>query len=233
MTRSNLSMSAAPAALFLLALGAGGCASMDSMSAQADTPTAAVEPAQVAEGDAAPAAETAAAPTQARLEAHIARWPEAAKKAAMAMSAKYGAPQEMTASQIAWRNNGPWLWTRIDNYETPHEFPAHHTDVMEQAINYKLRPDMFDEMAAYDGSVYVRRTEGVMSARCDVEGANFLALNLAHDVATRAKTVPAARTYYARAIAAFKANGTMDPYMQGLRFRASGSTADADMPLGS
>ena len=37
---------------------------------------------------------------------------------------------------------------------------------------------MFDELAAFDGAVIVERTKGEMSARCDREAANVLALNL-------------------------------------------------------
>lgn len=162
--------------------------------------------------------------------AMVAKWPEASQKAAKTMMDKYGAPQEATDSRLMWRNNGPWLWTRVDNYETAHEFPAHHTDVMEQAISYKFKPDMGDELAAYDGSVYLRRTEGVISARCDQEGANFLALNLANDVNTGKKTVTAARTYYTKAIKEFKASGKMDPYMTELKFAMMKMAADKDMP---
>lgn len=160
----------------------------------------------------------------------IAKWPEASQMAAKAMMDKYGAPQEATESHLMWRNNGPWLWTRVDNYETAHEFPAHHTDVMEQAINYKFKPDMGDELAAYDGSVYLRRTEGVISARCDQEGANFLALNLTNDVNTGKKSVKAARVYYTNAIKEFKASGKMDPYMTALKFAMAKMSADKDAP---
>lgn len=37
--------------------------------------------------------------------------------------------------------------------EYPHEFPIHHTDVMQQWIVYKASPEMYDGIAAYDGSV--------------------------------------------------------------------------------
>ena len=39
-------------------------------------------------------------------------------------------------------------------------------------------------MEMNDGSVSVHRTVGEISAKCDFEGANFLALNLANDVIT-------------------------------------------------
>ncbi|MGQ0560790.1 MAG: hypothetical protein ACT443_02830 [Gemmatimonadota bacterium] len=60
--------------------------------------------------------------------------------------------------------------------------------------------DKFDDLAAYDGSVIAERTKGVLSARCDKEGANFLALNLAHEIVTGRRTVEDARARYAEEI---------------------------------
>lgn len=165
-----------------------------------------------------------------QMRSMMANWPESARMAAADMMKKYGAPQEMTATMIKWHNNGPWKYTMISNYETPHDFPMQHPDVMEQGIDYRVPAGMFDDLAAYDGSVTADRTQGMIAARCDKEGANFLALNLAHDIVTKRKNVKSARTYYAKAIAAFKKSGTMNPYMQKLQFTLPRSgTADRDM----
>lgn len=163
--------------------------------------------------------------------AMMASWPASARMAATDMMKKYGPPQEVTATMIKWHNNGPWKYTVISNYETPHRFPGPHPDVMEQAIDYRVPAAMFDELAAYDGSVTADRTQGHLAARCDKEAANFLALNLANDIVMRRKTVAGARTYYGRAIAEFKKSGAMDPYMQRLQFTPTrGKTADPDVP---
>ncbi len=107
-----------------------------------------------------------------------------------------------------------------------------HPDVMEQGINYRVPIGMFDVLAAYDGSVTADRTQGHLAARCDKEGANFLALNLANDIVTKRKSVASARAYYGRAIAAFMKMGRMDPYMQRLQFTPPrGQTGDPDMAL--
>jgi hypothetical protein len=152
--------------------------------------------------------------------------------AAADMMRKYGPPQEVTATMIKWHNNGPWKYTMISKNETMHRFPGPHPDVMEQGINYRVPVSMFDDLAAYDGSVTVDRTQGQMAARCDKEGANFLALNLANDIVTRRKTVLGARAYYGRAIAAFKKTGRVDPYMQRLQFTPPrGQTGDPDRPI--
>jgi len=160
----------------------------------------------------------------------LANWPKSAQMAAADMMKKYGPPQEVTATMLKWRNNGPWKYTSISNYETPHRFPMPHPDVMEQAIDYRVPAAMFDDLAVYDGSVTADRTQGHLAARCDKEGANFLAINLAHDVVTRRKGVVAARAYYARAISTFKKTGRMDRYMQRLQFTPPRRANDPDMP---
>ncbi len=167
-----------------------------------------------------------------QMQSMMANWPASARMAAADMMKKYGPPQEVTATMVKWHNNGPWKYTIISNKETPHRFPMLHPDVMEQGINYRVPVGMFDDLAAYDGSVTADRTQGHLAARCDKEGANFLALNLAHDIITKRKNVASARAYYGRAIAAFKKMGRMDPYMQRLQFTPPrGQTADTDVTL--
>jgi len=89
----------------------------------------------------------------------------------------------------------------------------------------------YDDLARYDGSVIAERTKGELSARCDKEEMNYLALNLAHDVATGRRTVEDARRFYAEtAMATMK--GEMPPYVQRLQFDPSrGGTADPDKSM--
>ena len=167
--------------------------------------------------------------TRANAKSIIASWPEASRMAAMDMIQKYGQPQEVTASMLLWRDNGPWKWTKVTKEIIQHDFPMSHPDLLEQAINYRAPIDKYDDLARYDGSVIVERTKGEMSARCDKEGANFLAINLGHDVATGKKTSEEARSYYAAAIKRFMSTKELDPYMQKLQFQPQGpGTSDPD-----
>ncbi|MGQ0827651.1 MAG: hypothetical protein ACT4ON_04570 [Bacteroidota bacterium] len=155
-------------------------------------------------------------------------WSDASKKAADIMKKMYGEPAEQTASMMLWNNNGPWKRTIIYAKEVKHDFPMPHTDVMEQFIDYKVPPEKFTDVAMYDGSVVCNRTNGEMSARCDKEGANFLAINLANDVITGKKDVNAARDFYANSILEFMRGGK-PAYMQKLQFDvAKGNTSDSD-----
>ena len=104
-------------------------------------------------------------------------WPPMSIKAAKQTLDKYGPPNEAAASRLIWYNNGPWKRTIVYRDEVLHNFPAPHTDVIEGFIDYQVPSEKFGELAEFDGSVIVERTKGEVSARCDMEAANILALN--------------------------------------------------------
>jgi hypothetical protein len=163
-------------------------------------------------------------------ESTLASWPAKPQEVGGEMVKKYGQPDEVTASMLVWNGKGPWKRTILYREEVPHTFPMKHTDLLEQFIDYRVPPEKFDELARYDGSVIVERTKGEISARCDKEEMNFLALNLANDIVIGKRTVEGARDFYAKTAMAFK-QGEREPYTQGLRFTVSkGGTADPDRP---
>lgn len=157
-------------------------------------------------------------------------WPKASQEAIAFLTKKYGPPAAVTADAAIWGKAGPWKRTIVFRQEYPHHFPAPHTDVMQQWIDYKAAPDKYDELAAYDGSVVLERTTGEMSARCDKEAANFLALNLAHDIVGGKRTVEDARMFYGQQIMAMKAMQPA-PYTEKLMFSAMTNTGDTDHPV--
>ena len=81
----------------------------------------------------------------------------------------------------------------------------------------------------FDGSVIVERTAGEVSARCHDEQANFLALNLMHDIVIGAKTAQEVRDYYAKEFADYRRKKPT-PYMERLHFAAGNhDAADPDV----
>ncbi|MEX2111094.1 MAG: hypothetical protein WD802_10850 [Gemmatimonadaceae bacterium] len=160
----------------------------------------------------------------------IAGWPETPRMVAKEMIEKYGPPDETTASMLIWHDNGPWKRTIVYREEVPHAFPKQHTDLLEQFVDYRVRPALFDELAEYDGSVIVERTKGEMSARCDKEAMNFLALNLANDIVAGRRTVADARRVYAETAKAFMTGNQTSAYVTGLQFRPMSGAADPDTP---
>ncbi len=165
------------------------------------------------------------------VEDTIAIWPAVPQEVANLMISQYGPPDEFTASHLIWHENGVWMKTTVFRDEIQHDFPTPHTDLLEQAIAYSVPLDMYDDLAYFDGSVIVERTKGEMAARCDKEGANFLALNLAHEVATGMTSWQDARDMYGEQFLASLA-GEPAPYMDGLLFPAStGVTEDPDVAI--
>ena len=157
-------------------------------------------------------------------------WPQASRDAAMYMMDKYGPPASRSSDMIAWGRTGPWKRTVVYRMEHPHNFPGPHTDVMQLWIDYKAPPEMYTTLAQYDGSVVLERTAGEMSARCDKEGANFLALNLANEIVSGRRTVADARKMYGEQIMAMKAHRPA-PYTEKFLFAPPmGGTGDTDHP---
>ena len=159
---------------------------------------------------------------------NLSDWPEASRMAVKEISDKYGKPDGVTKDELIWMKKGVWKKICINKKESKHSFPIEHTDMMQTTISYKVPTDMMDELGKFDGSVTFDRTQGTMSARCDKEGNNFLALNLANDIITVKKSVEEARKAYGD-IVKEKMNGGNPIYMQKLTFSTQENSADPDI----
>jgi hypothetical protein len=154
-------------------------------------------------------------------------WPEESQEAAQLVIDTYGEPQEATESLLTWHQVGPWKRVLASKVFFEHQFPAPHFDSVESVLDYRVPPEQFTPLAQFDGSVIAERTAGEVSARCHDEQANFLALNLMHDIVTGAKGVEEARAYYAEEfLDARRKQPTA--YMEQLRFQPGTDTADPD-----
>lgn len=109
-------------------------------------------------------------------------WPEPARAAAAAILDKYGPPQEQTATLLIWYRNGPWIRTVVHKVGAEHDFPAKHSDVVEQSLPYKVPLNLFSAVATFNGSVIPDRTRGTLTAYGASEAENVLSLNLARAV---------------------------------------------------
>lgn len=155
-------------------------------------------------------------------------WSMDAQKAAKGMMKIHGAPDEATPTMMVWYNTGPWKRIIATNTTTPHNFPGPHPDSVEQVLSYKVPENKTDELARFDGSVYVDRTRGELSARCDAETHNVLALNLAHDIITGKRSVENARAFYARVVHIEKMKKELHPYTLKLNFSPQMNANDPD-----
>lgn len=161
----------------------------------------------------------------------ISDWNAMSKKAANFTIEQYGPPNEGIQSRLIWYNNGPWKRTIVYQDEIPHDFPQPHTDVIEQVIDYKVPPEMLGELAKFDGSIIVEKTKGEASSRCDMEAANFTALNLMNDIVTGKLNAEKAREVLCEVMSSYMMNRSA-PYAEALQFDVSiGDTNDTDQVM--
>ena len=158
----------------------------------------------------------------------IVSWPAEAKKAANSIIELHGAPNEVTATMLKWHDSGPWKHIIASNIETQHNFPGPHADTVEQFVSYKVPENKHDEIALFDGSVNIDKTRGEMSARCDAEHHNILALNLAHDIIIGKRSVKDARAFYTKLVMAEKKDNKIHSYMKKLNFKPQLNTENPD-----
>lgn len=157
-------------------------------------------------------------------------WPDDERDTTQVMIDQYGEPDESTPTSLIWRNKGQWVEIIASKKGTQHDFPFPHLDIVESITAYRVSPDKFSELAAFDGSVTVRRTQGLISARCHDEMANLLAINLSHEIIHDTKTVDEARKAYVDIMVDYRAKRPT-PFMDALQFPEQKDTADADVTL--
>jgi hypothetical protein len=155
--------------------------------------------------------------TDAELEEILDEWDDDPMEVARGVVDEYGEPDEVTPNRLIWYDNGPWKRTVMRPDGATHDFPDTHVDYLEQVIDYGVPADRADDIIEFDGSVTVRRTRGELSAECHGQPANYLAINLTHDILRGDKTVEEAREIYTE-IYARKEAGDAPDYIQELVF---------------
>ncbi|MBI5241228.1 MAG: hypothetical protein HY926_12215 [Elusimicrobia bacterium] len=158
----------------------------------------------------------------ARAQAAIAGWPAYPAMAARAMMEQYGPPDELDALHLAWSRNGPWLRTVV--HKTA-QFPFSSQDVLEQTVIHAVPQERWPALAGFGHGVSYDPASGELSSRSSSEETNFLALNLAVDIARGRMSPEEAGSLYSRSVAESMA-GRYSRYMQGLLF-VSPSTSPA------
>jgi hypothetical protein len=177
-----------------------------------------------------PVAEAAAQNSPASVTELIKDWPQEAKAAAEEMLRKYGPPQEVTPTRLHWEANRPWIRSVVHKAGVEHDFPAKHTDVLEQAVSYRVPLNFFEPLATFNGSVIPDRTRGELIAHCDREATNILALNLAHDIIRGQKTVAQAREAMAAGVREIQADRTPADARELRLGPPQGDLRDPDIP---
>lgn len=161
-----------------------------------------------------------------RVDEILEQWPKSHREVAKTLIERYGRADEATESHLVWIDNGPWAMTLLLREEFEHNWPDSHVDFLQQFVRFKVPVDKFDDIARFDGSVQIDRTAGLVSARCGGEAMNYLALNLAYEIATGKRTTEDARAFYAKTAKGDRSS----PYVTSLLFSQSENSADKDVP---
>ena len=147
------------------------------------------------------------------------------------MVLQYGQPHEATPTKLLWFDRAPWKRIQVTSDQVVHRFPTPHADFLTQYIDYEVPLDKFEELARYDGSCLIDRTMGEAAARCDSEAANFLTINLMHEIITGTRTVDDARAFYSETLSAY-CLGEPAPYCEAFQFAVSqDGPGDPDGPV--
>lgn len=154
---------------------------------------------------------------RAQVDRVLAEWPQPPRGIADKTIEKYGLPNEAMPTRLVWYNNGPWKRTEVQRDEIAHAFPAPHTDYITNYINYGVSLESLPALAEFDGSVLIDRTRGEAGARCDMEAANILSLNLMHEIVKGQRDVKGARDKFAEQMAAYMMSRPA-PYAESLLF---------------
>ncbi len=157
----------------------------------------------------------------------IRQWPQDQRDVAEEVIKEYGEPDEATATRLIWLNRKRWKEIIVSKEGNQHNFPFPHLDIVESVTEYKVPADKCSNLEEFDGSVTVRRTQGLISARCHDEQANLLAINLANDIITGKQSVDGARKAYVDAMIDYRAKG-FTPYMSALQFPPPEKAGDPD-----
>jgi len=153
-------------------------------------------------------------------------WEKDQREGAFKIIKKYGYPQEAIASRLIWYNNGSWKRTVVLRDAVPHNLPVNHMDFLAQTVDYRTPVELFDEIARFDGSCYPDRTRGEVTVTCDKEEANFLSINLFHEIVTGKRTVNEAKYFLAETEANYLFKNISSPYLEKMLFPAQRYTID-------
>jgi YHS domain-containing protein len=149
---------------------------------------------------------TAGAASAPSIDAAVASWPAPVRAEVVRLAEKYGPPKETAAARIVWEDGEPFARVVV------------HKDgaAVEQTLRHRLEPAQAERLASFH-HVKVDVAKGEVTARHASESLNLVALNLAQDVATGAKTVDQADARWAELEKAVKA-GKTPPESQRLAF---------------
>lgn len=153
-------------------------------------------------------------------DAAIKDWNASVQTLARNLIERYGQPVEISEKELVWRDNGPWRRTILRKEGFTPATMGRDRDHLEQAISYQVPAGKAAEIKRFDKRVEVDEAAKELISRADTESMNFLALNLADDIAKGQRSVQGARVFYQK-VKMLERAGKSSPYLDGLIFTTS------------
>jgi hypothetical protein len=147
----------------------------------------------------------------------VARWPAPSRLAVAMITAKYGHPNAISPEEVVWLDNGPWKRTRVLRLRKPGEPRQDAGGVLQQSVRYDLTQASVVPLTRFDPRLKWDPAQRELSARSGSEETNFLALNLADEIARGVRTPQQASDFYKDTVR-LSESGKSSPYMESLRF---------------
>ncbi|MCM2305071.1 MAG: hypothetical protein NDJ72_10240 [Elusimicrobia bacterium] len=148
-------------------------------------------------------------PMPERVEAHLKTWHDGPRRAAEVLIERYGPPDSIAPVLATWRGRTPWKWIAVHG-DSPDSY-------LEHAVGYQAPPAAIDALAAFGHGIRFNPDNDELSARSGSETLNYLALNLADEIAAGKRSPLEASDVYVRT-ARRAASGKSSPYLESLRF---------------
>ncbi len=151
-------------------------------------------------------------------ETTITQWPGVSQSEARVLIAKYGEPNSFDENSLVWFDNGEWRKTVVYRKAPQSLMGLHGRDILEQTIAYNVPDQKLPELKRFDERIKYDKASGEISARSENENLNYLALNLADEIATDKRTAQEARDFYKKTVS-LSQSGKSSGYMDGLLFQ--------------
>ncbi len=148
--------------------------------------------------------------TRQNVEAHIRTWFESPRLLTELLMERYGPPSDLTPGVATWYEQGSWKRISVHG-DSPDNY-------LEQVIGYQAPSTAVAPLAKFDHGVRIDLAREELSATSNQESLNYLALNMAHEVASGKRSAKDARHFYERT-AKLAASGKSSPYLEKLLFK--------------
>jgi hypothetical protein len=160
---------------------------------------------------------------RAEVVAHITTWFEGPRLMTELMMERYGPPDDLTPGVATWYERG--RWKRITVRGQARE------SYLEQTVGYRPRTEAIAPLNEFDHGVRLDPAREELTAASNQESLNYLALNVADEVATGRRSSKDAQEFFAKT-AKLATSGRSSEYLEKLLFEPYVRTPQRSRAIG-